>query len=191
MAMNMEVRTISAAEFGLVNAGGGSLVPNTPSPLSALGSPALLRGDKVGLFCSVRCPGDLILRAYDYAKKLRDDGVAVIGGFHSPVEKECLRILLRGIQPVIICPARSLTNMRITREWQREVEKGRLLLVSPFAGSQKRATAELAQERNKFVAAVADRVCFIYTTPGGSMESLARYSRQSAKPFVDLPRHGV
>lgn len=182
--MNIDVKTISAAEIGLAKMGGASLSTHTPSRLPVLGDPALLRGDKLGLFCSVRCPGDLILRAYDYAKKLRDDGMTVIGGFHSPVEKECLRILLRGTQPIIICPARSLTNMRIACEWQRAVEKGRLLLVSPFAGTQKRATAELAQERNKFVATVADRVCFIYTTPGGTLESLANELRDAGKPIL-------
>jgi len=185
--MKIELRTVSAAELGLVKAGGASLVPNAPQRLSLLGDPALLRGDKVGLFCSVRCPGDLILRAYDYAKKLRDDGVAVIGGFHSPVEKECLRILLRGTQPVIICPARSLTNMRIPREWKQAIEQNRLLLVSPFTGSQKRATAELARERNWFVAALADRVCFIHTTPGGTLAALAAELRTRGTPFVALP----
>jgi len=163
-----------------------SVISLASQSVNVLGDPALLRGDKLGLFCSVRCPGDLILRAYDYAKKLRDDGVTVIGGFHSPVEKECLRILLRGTQPIIICPARSLTNMRVPLEWQRAIEKGRLLLVSPFAGSQKRATAELAQERNKFVAAVADRVCFVYTTPGGTLESLANELREAGKPIAGL-----
>jgi hypothetical protein len=69
--------------------------------------------------------------------------------------------------------------MRIPREWQREVDKGRLLLVSPFAESQERATAELAQERNKFVATVADQVCFIYTTPGGTLELLAKEMREA------------
>ena len=145
---------------------------------------AFLRRDKLGPFCSVKCPGDLILRAYDYAKRLRDDGVAVIGGFHSPVEKECLRILLRGTQPVIICPARSLGEMRLPGEWKQAIENSRLLLLSPFAGAQKRATAELAQERNRFVAAIADRVCFIYTTPGGTLESLANDLREDGKPII-------
>ena len=67
------------------------------------------------------------------------------------------------------------------------IEKGRLLLLSPFAGSQKRATAELAQERNKFVATVADRVCFIYTTPGGTLESLANQLRSGGKTVIALP----
>jgi hypothetical protein len=182
--MNIEVRTLSAAELGLAKSGGASPVPDMPSRLSTVGDPAILRREKMGLFCSIRCPGDLILRAYDYAKKLRGEGETVIGGFHSPLEKECLRILLRGTQPIIICPARSLSNMRIPREWQRQVGKGRLLLMSPFAESRKRATADLAQERNKFVATVADRVCFIYTTPGGTLESLANELREAGKPIV-------
>jgi hypothetical protein len=164
-------------------------VPNKivhlPAPWNAdsLGDPSILRGDKFGLFCSVKCPGDVILRAYDYAKKLRDDGVTVIGGFHSPVEKECLRILMRGTQPVIICPARRLTNMRIPLEWRTGVDSGRLLLMSPFAEGQRRATAELAVERNRFVAAIAGRLCFIYTTPGGTLEALAGKLREAGKPI--------
>ena len=111
--MNIGLKTVSTAELGLAKALGASLGQCAPLRLSVLGDLAFLRRDKLGLFCSVKCPGDLILRAYDYAKRLRDDGVAVIGGFHSPVEQECLRILLRGTQPVIICPARSLGEMRL------------------------------------------------------------------------------
>jgi hypothetical protein len=58
------------------------------------------------LFCSARCPGRAILAAHDQAALWRDEGRCVVGGFHSPVEEECLRILLRGRQPVIVCPAR-------------------------------------------------------------------------------------
>jgi predicted Rossmann fold nucleotide-binding protein DprA/Smf involved in DNA uptake len=65
-----------------------------PTTLTALGNMALLSQPKTALFCSVRCPGDAILGAYDSARKLRDEGVTVVSGFHSPVEKECLRILL-------------------------------------------------------------------------------------------------
>jgi hypothetical protein len=38
----------------------------------------------------------MIVQAYDMAVALRDARVALIGGFHSPMEKECLRLLLRG-----------------------------------------------------------------------------------------------
>ncbi len=81
--------------------------------LWAIGDAQILNVGLLALFCSVRCPGDLILKTYDLARTLRDAGVPVIGGFHSPMEKECLRLLLRGQQPVVVCPARNIENMRV------------------------------------------------------------------------------
>jgi predicted Rossmann fold nucleotide-binding protein DprA/Smf involved in DNA uptake len=183
--MCSELKTVSAAELDLVKPGGTPLLPDTPLPLSLLGNPALLRSDKLGLFCSTRCPGDLILKAYDLAKKLRDEGVTVISGFHSPVEKECLRILLRGKQPIIICPARSLTNLRMPGDWKRPLESGRLLLLSPFSAKHRRVTADLAKRRNEVVAAIADKVCFIHVSPGGELEALREQVRQRGKTLVE------
>jgi hypothetical protein len=77
-----------------------------------LGDLNILDQKSLALFCSVKCPGNLILHTYDITQRLRQSGVTVIGGFHSPMEQECLRILLRGTQPVVVCPARSLSGMR-------------------------------------------------------------------------------
>ena len=89
-------------------------LPVGASPqLSALGNLDQLALPKTALFCSARCPGQAILAAYDQAARWRDAGRCIISGFHSPVEMECLQILLRGSQPVIICPARSLEEMRL------------------------------------------------------------------------------
>src|SRR5688572_25672067 len=103
-----------------------------PVRLLTIGNTEILAARKLGLFCSVRCPGNAILGAYDTARKVRDEGVTVISGFHSPVEKECLRILLRGKQPIIICLARSLEKIRIPAEWRHALADERLLLLSPF-----------------------------------------------------------
>lgn len=143
-----------------------------PSQIFALGNLNLLALPKTALFCSARCPGDSILRAYDQAAKRRDEGRCIISGFHSPVEKECLRILLRGSQPIIICPARSLPT-RVPTDWQKPLADGRLLILSFFAG-QDRITTELAARRNDLVAALADEVWFAHITPGGQMEQLAK-----------------
>ena len=93
--------------------------------------------------------------------------------FIRPVEKECLRILLRGSQPVIICPARSLENMRLPPDWKNPLADGRLLILSCFAGRNHRVTTSLAVRRNEFVAALADEVWFAHIAPGGKMQSLA------------------
>ena len=62
------------------------------------------------------------LGAIAVCRILRDAGVAVIGGFHSPIEKDCLDLLLRGTQPVIICPARNIENMRIGKEYRESLD---------------------------------------------------------------------
>ncbi len=64
-----------------------------PPALQVIGPVALLARRKTALFCSARTPGDAILHAHDTAQRLRDRGMTVISGFHSPIEKECLRIV--------------------------------------------------------------------------------------------------
>jgi hypothetical protein len=98
-------------------------------------------------------------------------------GFHSVVEKECLRILLRGSQPLIICPARSLENLRLPEDWKEPLAQGRLLLLSRFGTTDRRVTAELAARRNEFIAAMADEVWFAHIAPGGKMQRLANKVR--------------
>ncbi len=158
-----------------------------PEPVAAIGRIEILSGPKLALFCSTRCPGDLILKAYDLAQKLRDEGVPVISGFHSPVEKECLRILLRGKQPIIICPARSLAGFRLPAVWRGPLNDGRLLILSPFPAKARRVTIELARRRNEFVAAMANKVCFIHVSPGGEIDTLARQVKASGKPMIFPP----
>lgn len=146
---------------------------DAPPQLTVLGNLDLLTLPKTAFFCSARCPGDAILRACDIARQWRDENRCIISGFHSVVEKESLRILLRGSQPIIICPARSLQNFRLPAGWKEPLAQGRLLLLSCFAASDRRVTAELAARRNEFVAAVADKVWFAHIAPGGKMQRLA------------------
>ena len=145
---------------------------DAPVRLWAIGLLDLLDMHKTTFFCSNRCPGDAILEAMDQAQKWRDKGRCIISGFHSPIEKECLKILLRGRQPIIICPARSLENMRIPKEWHEGIGAGRILLLSPFDPSHRRLTAALSEQRNKLVAALADEVYVAHTTPRGKIARL-------------------
>lgn len=145
---------------------------DAPVRLWAIGRLDLLNVPKTALFCSKTCPGDAVLAAMDQAQKWREQGRCIISGFHSPIEKECLQILLRGVQPIIICPARSLEGMRIPKAWQEGIETGRILLLSPFDSSQRRLTAALSEQRNKLVAALADEVYFAHITPEGKTARL-------------------
>ena len=156
------------------------LGPDGPPQLTALGNLELLSRPTTALFCSTRCPGKLILRTYDQAAQWRDAGHCVVSGFHSPVEKECLRILLRGEPPIIICPARGLPK-RIPPDWKKPLADGRLLILSIFPQNESRITADLAARRNELVAALADEVFVAHATPGGRLE---RSLRQKPLPLA-------
>jgi len=151
---------------------------DAPVRLWSIGCQDLINIPKTALFCSKRCPGDAILAAMDQAQQWRDQGRCIISGFHSAIEQECLKILLRGRQPIIICPARSIEHMRTPRVWRPALEEGRLLLLSMFPESERRMTATLAEQRNQLVAALADEVFFAHISSEGRT---SRLSKQIAK----------
>ena len=151
--------------------------------IRAIGNPKILDRPLVGLFCSVKCPGDLILRTYDLVRILRDVNVAVIGGFHSPIEKDCLDLLLRGTQPVVICPARSVERMRIKKEHRQPLNEGRLLFLSPFNKSQRRPTVKTSHCRNLFVAALSAVLFVAHAGPNSKTESICREALSWKKPI--------
>ena len=159
-------------------------VPQLPCAVTAqlLGEPLpdvsfsgdlkLLSRPTTAFFSSSQCSGAAVLRAFDRMTQLRDAGEVVIGGFHSPLEQECLRILLRGQQPIVIAFARTLFGLRLAPVLVPAYTDGRLLLLSPFGSQHRRVTAALATKRNRFAAAVATKVLVAHAAPGGQTASL-------------------
>ena len=144
--------------------------------LHVVGDAAILDRPKVALFCSVKCPGKLILDTYDLAKRFRDEGVTVISGFHSPMEQECLRILLRSPHPVIWCLARGLYRQIPSEpvDCRPAVAEGRLVMVTPFPDTVRHITAKTATTRNRLVVEMASAVVVAHAAPGSKMEALCR-----------------
>lgn len=150
------------------------LTMDAPRIITALGNLDILQNNAVAVFCSNKCPGNIILKTHDLMRQIRGKGNTVISGFHSAVERECLNILLKGREPVIICPARSIDKMRIKTEYKKPLEDGRLLIVSPFTGKEKRISSERALRRNYFVAAIATTVFIPYAAPKSKTEMFCR-----------------
>jgi hypothetical protein len=144
----------------------------SPIEVWVAGDIALLDQTKTGFFCSSQCPGSIILKTFDIITRMRDEGQALIGSFHSVMEWECLGILLRGRQPIIWAPARSIVGMHLKPELVPAFNAGRLLILSPFPVKEKRITAARAEARNSFVGALADRIFIPYAAPGGKTSAL-------------------
>jgi hypothetical protein len=62
-----------------------------PDFVDAMGDLDLLKKPLTAFFCSAKCPGKAILRTYDLVTGWRDDGRVVVGGSHSPVERDTKR----------------------------------------------------------------------------------------------------
>lgn len=157
-----------------------------PLAVTARGNLGVLNGRLLGFFCSVRSPGDAILKTYDLAKTLRHADVTVIGGFQSPMEQECLAVPLRGTASVIVCPARGFNHMRTPKHWKQPVAEGRLPLLSFFDGTVRRPTAALAVKRNTHVAALAARLLIAHAEPSSKTETLCREALTQGKPVFTL-----
>ena len=154
-----------------------------PRAIHAMGDTAILRNRLFGLICSIQCPGSIVIKTFDAMRALRDAGVVVIGGFHSPMERECLDILLRGSQPVILCAAKRLRGLRLGAAARKALKDGRLLVITPFDDRFKRTTAAQAIQRNELVAALADSMLIPYAAPGGKTEATAQNVLARGQPL--------
>jgi hypothetical protein len=141
--------------------------------LRSLGNPDFLKRSKLAIFCSTRCPGSVILLAFDLAQALRESGLAIIGGFHTPMKRECLNLLLRGPSPLVVCPARDRT-FPAAGDLAASVNGWAIVGDLFFDPKERRATADLADRRNAFVSELADEVLMAYAAPGSRTEAFAR-----------------
>jgi predicted Rossmann fold nucleotide-binding protein DprA/Smf involved in DNA uptake len=139
-----------------------------------IGDRAIMGRKCLALICSVQCPGSVVIKTFDAIRELRDAGVVVAGGFHSPMEKECLEFLLRGEQPVIVVLAKGLNQPRLPQPWRTAIDASRLLVLSPFDASVVRTTRSTAQSRNEFIVTHAIAVLIPHASPGGKAEAVAR-----------------
>jgi predicted Rossmann fold nucleotide-binding protein DprA/Smf involved in DNA uptake len=186
MILNEQVAAFRAGSPGLPQTllvGFGS---DAPAELWAAGPIAVLDLPKTAFFCSSQCPGSVVLKTFDAITRMRDEGQVLIGGFHSVMERECLGILLRGRQPVIWVPARSIVGMHLKPELVPAFIAGRLLILSPFPPKDKRITAAQAEARNWFVGALADRVFVPHAAPNSRTLELCRRLNGQGKPLLSV-----
>ena len=140
--------------------------------LSMLGDESLWELPKTAFFCSDKFSAGSVLRSYDWASEMKRTGQCVISGFQSKIEKDVFEILmLKSESPVIWVLARGIFD-RAPAKLREYIERGKLLIISPFDKSNKRIHRGLAFERNQFIADYADTIVFAHVRTGGMLEKL-------------------
>jgi len=140
--------------------------------LVMVGNKSLLEREKVAFLSSRRVPPEVVMKSYDWAARMRDAGVCVIGGFQSALEKDVLRVLLkRGTQPVVMVLARKMWRV-VPEEYRAAIDAGRLLVVSPVSQSVNRVSEATSLVRNRFVLQNCASAVFASVDPNGSLSRL-------------------
>lgn len=152
-----------------------------------LGEIELLNKPLQAIFSSAQCPASSILKAHDYAKEIRNGEMGIISGFHAPAEKEFLEVLLKGTCPIVVVLGRRLEGARIPAAWKNEIEKGRMLVISPFKEYQKYVTKEVSLKCNDLAARTAERVVIIHSSEGGGLHAQVQNWRLDSIDVRYLP----
>ncbi len=155
-----------------------------PDKLRMIGNADILQRPCLALICSVQCPGSIILKTFDAMQYCCDRQITVLGGFHSPMERDCLDILLRGAQPVILCPAKRLQYVPMGKPARKALREGRLLALSCFGDKVRRTTAKQAVFRNDLVAALADTILVPYAAENGKTWHTVRRALEWGKRVI-------
>jgi predicted Rossmann fold nucleotide-binding protein DprA/Smf involved in DNA uptake len=134
-----------------------------------LGNTELLNVSKTAFLASSTIQPDMVLKCYDWATQMANEGQCVVSGFSSHLEKEVLHFLAKGKQPIILVLAREMYK-QIPIEYQPLLDANRLLIISVSkATRQSKATAFA---RNKYICEIADKILFVCVDDRSSLDQL-------------------
>ncbi len=125
--------------------------------VAGVGGRGLLEGQLTAFFASRQCPGTAILAATDWALLQARTRCTVIGGFHSPLERSVLRLLMEAGSSVVVVLARPVAEASLNSSWRSAIDSGRMAIISSSARAQ-RLTVQAALDRNEVAARLADRI---------------------------------
>lgn len=138
--------------------------------MHSIGNEELFKLHKVAFLCSRKFPAEVALKSYQWADEQREKGTCVISGYHSPIEKDVLRRLLQGTQPIIIAMAKGLKGLN--PEWDGAIAAGRLLVISRYADSVSHPCESKCYQRNRMMMELADKIVIAHASAGGNIERL-------------------
>lgn len=99
-------------------------------------------------------------------------GRVILSGFHSPLEQQVLRSVLRRHGRVVKVLARGLTDYHPPELELEPLEQGRMLVLSPFPEQVDRTTRETSLARNRLVLAMATDLVIPHISPNGGLAAV-------------------
>lgn len=147
---------------------------DTSKTVSGVGNIALLDTPLLGLIASRECPGQVLLETLEMVPQWVRAGRIIVSGFHSPLEQQVLRSLVRRNGQAVKVLARGFTgaHYRPTAEEREPLEAGRMLILTACAPSVLRTTRATALERNQLVLTLAAELVIPFMADESPLRSL-------------------
>lgn len=134
--------------------------------LQRVGNIGLLNLPAVGFLASTRVPPDLWLATLDLVSALPQTGSLLIGGFHSPLERDACEAALAAGGSVVRIAAAPRAGVAASKLERLAFGEGRLLLLYPAEG-ERRVTARASGTRTQHVLQLSQAL-FIPAAAAGS-----------------------
>lgn len=151
--------------------------------LWSLGEQAILNRRLLGIISARQIDADLALKSSVILKQLSTlNEVAFIGGWHSPLEEEGLRILLSQGASIVFCVSKSLNRFIPSAELKTQVSSGNALLLTHCSPKAGRISRDASVRRNQLVIALARALLVLSAPTGSSSLNLAKSALREGKP---------
>jgi predicted Rossmann fold nucleotide-binding protein DprA/Smf involved in DNA uptake len=99
-------------------------------------------------------------------------GRVILSGFHSPLEQQVLRSVLRRQGRVVKVLARGMAQYHPPELELEPLEQGRMLVLSAFPERVQRTTRETSLARNRLVLALATDLIIPHISPNGGLAAV-------------------
>ena len=147
------------------------------------GNKDLLDRPLVAFFASRTAPPEALALATHWANMIAQTDKVIISGFHSPIERAVLDILLAHNRPIIVALGRSLYR-KIPAHLQLAYSQNRLLFIS--FRTHARASLSNSQLRNWAIADLATEIVFAPFDDMSQLSTLYFTIQKSATPTTIL-----
>jgi predicted Rossmann fold nucleotide-binding protein DprA/Smf involved in DNA uptake len=158
-----------------------------PPTLWCRGDLTILNHTLLGITSARQIDSDLALQSSRLLKQLAFiKDVSFVGGWHSPLEEEALRVLLAQEASLVSCVSKGLERFIPSIEVGSRVSQGQALLLTHCSPKAKRITRDASMRRNQLVVELAKAVLVLSAPEGSASLKLATSALRNGKPVHTL-----
>lgn len=151
------------------------------------GEEAILNRKLLAVLAARETDSDLAAKSRELLEQLASlKEVAFISGWHSPLEKEALRVVSAGSAQIVLCIAKSLQRFIPPANIEDRVKRGDGLLLTHCSPKAKRISREASLRRNQLVMGLAGAVLILSAPEGSGTLEIAKAALRHEKPVLTL-----